>query len=308
MMICSQIGQYLDMPTIARWSNLAALVRIGTATGLTVVVLAGCTGTQDGHSTVSRPSTVRVDVAPVNSEGRPRSGEQIRDGGWTQCEPGSDAVEQAYRCFAGHGVYDPCWLDNAVLTQASVLCQLKPWDMHVIQFEVQAGGLSPFSGRTTPVNLSYPWGVRLVDGELCMAVQGTHGVDHGKVVDYACGSKYNHVLLRPLNRSSQVWNYQSAYYSPSGVYRPGPQEKVATAWYANPDLGAADDARANDCTVTALAYSAQAYETSHHNPDGLLPDIIAHACEAGYAEITFAQNAVGSDYTSRIALGAALLG
>src|SRR6185437_16853176 len=138
-------------------------------------------------------------------------------------EPGSDVAEQAYRCFVvGSGVYDPCWLDNVVLTQASVLCQIYPWDTHVVQLEVQGGGLGAFSGRPGPVNLSYPWGVRLVDGELCVAAQGTHGVDHGKVVDFNCGRKYHHVLLRPLNRSSQVWTYQSAYYDTSGGYRPGP--------------------------------------------------------------------------------------
>jgi hypothetical protein len=189
-----------------------------------------------------------------------------------------------------------------------VLCLEHPWDTRVTRLTVRGGGLETFSGPPQHINLAYPWGVQLTDGERCIAVQGTHDNFNGKVIDYACGPGYDHVLLRPLNRSSSRWTYQSAFAQPSGTYRPGPPENVATAWYASPDNGAASDARTDDCTATALAFAAQAYEAAHGNPDGVLPDLNAQACDAGYAEIVFTQSAPPIGYNATIAFKATAAG
>jgi hypothetical protein len=231
-------------------------------------------------------------LAPVDANGRPAGGETITDGGVAQgCEAGSDSVSQAYRCSTASDIYDPCWLDNADPAQASVLCQEAPWDTRIVRLKVLQGGLQPFEGTATSVDLSRPWGVRLTDGEQCVAVQGTHDSYNGKVVDYACGNSGRHVLLRTLDRSSPQWTYESAYFNGTSSYTQGPLEHVATAWYANLDNGAASDDKADDCTATALAYAAQAYETSHGNPSGPLPDVNAQACDAGYAEVVFTPSA-----------------
>lgn len=261
------------------------------------------------HDLASAHSTRMVDVAPVDANGQPKPGEAIVNGGTAQsCEAGSDTAVQAYRCFAQNGVYDPCWLDNADPAQASVLCQEHPWDARAILFKVSSGGLGPFLGPAQPINPSFPWGVRLADGEQCVAVQGTHDSYHGKVIDYACRNSYKHVLLRTLNRSSPQWTYQSAYFNGSTGYTPGPLEGVTTAWYALPDNGAAVDAQADDCTATALAYAAQAYEAAHNNPDGPLPDVNAQACDTGYAELVFTQTAPPPGYTAAIAFKASASG
>ncbi|MGH3410411.1 MAG: esterase/lipase family protein, partial [Streptosporangiaceae bacterium] len=250
----------------------------------------------------AQPTAV-VDTAPVSTTGQPVPGETITSRGTAQCEAGSDTVPQAYRCFSQHSVYDPCWLDNADPGQATVLCQEQPWSTQVARFSVPAGGLASFLGPAQPVALSYPWGVQLSDGERCLAVQGTHDSFDGKVVDYACGTSYDHVLLRPLSRSAASWTYQSAYFDGTS-YTPGPVEHVATAWYARPDNGAATDDRQDDCTATALAYAAQAYEAAHNNPDGALPQINAQACADGYAELVFTQSAPPPGYTASIAFRA----
>ena len=251
--------------------------------------------------------TITADMAPVNADGQPAAGYTITDGGTAQsCEAGSDVAPQAYRCFAGNDVYDPCWLDNADATQDSVLCQPDPGEASAVRFTVASGGLPAFLGAPQPVNPTFPWGVRLADGEDCAAVQGTHDIDNGKIVDYACGSDYEHVLLRPVHRAASLWTFQSAYSHGTG-YRPGPVEDVTTAWYAVPDNGAAVDARANDCTATALAYAAQAYEAAHNDPDGPLPVINAQACDAGYAETVFTASG-GPGYTATLAFKASPAG
>ena len=292
--------------------GLARLVGAGAAGAVAVAVLAGCGSEAAGRpaaAPAASPSktphgTVLVDQAPVDAQGRPRAGLTVVSGGTAQsCSAGSDSAGQAYRCFTRSGIYDPCWLDNADAAQASVLCQEQPWDTHITRLTVSTGGLGPFPGPAQPIDRSFPWGVRLADGEHCIAVQGAHDSYRGTPVDYACGSHYRHVLLRTLDRSSPRWSYQSAYSSGTG-YRPGPLEYVTTAWYASPDNGAAADARADDCTATALAYAAQAYETAHHNPDGALPEINAQACDAGYAEMIFTQTAPPPGYTATYAFRA----
>ncbi|HSZ45952.1 MAG TPA: hypothetical protein VK823_11475 [Streptosporangiaceae bacterium] len=256
---------------------------------------------------LAEPTAV-IDLAPVSSGGLPTSGETIADGGTGQCEAGSDSVGQAYRCFgtAGNGIYDPCWLDNADPAQASVLCQEEPWSTRIIRLTMSSGGLESFFGPYEPIDLSYPWGVQLSDGERCIAVQGTHDTFDGRVVDYYCGTRYDHVLLRGLNRTLPSWTYQSAYFNGTS-YTAGPTEHVAIAWYANPDNGAAVDAQHDDCTATALAYAAQAYEAAHDNPNGALPEINAQACDAGYAEAIFTQSAPPG-YTATLAFKATATG
>jgi pimeloyl-ACP methyl ester carboxylesterase len=257
---------------------------------------------------LAEPTAV-IDLAPVSSAGLPRPGEAITDGGTGQCGAGSDSVGQAYRCFGsgGNGIYDPCWLDNADPAQASVLCQEEPWSTKVIRLTIPAGGLESFLGPFEPIDPSFPWGVQLSDGERCIALQGAHGTFDGKVIDYACGPHYDHVLLRPLNRTLPSWTYQSAYVSGSG-YAAGPTEHVAIAWYANPDNGAAVDDQHNDCTATALADAAQDYEAAHNNPNGPLPEINAQACDAGYAEVVFTQSAPPPGYTATLAFKATATG
>jgi pimeloyl-ACP methyl ester carboxylesterase len=251
---------------------------------------------------LTQPTAV-VDVAPVSPTGQPERGDTITDRGTAQCAAGSDSVGQAYRCFSRNGIYDPCWLDNADPLQATVLCQDRPWSAHTLRFRIPAGGLEAFPGPAQPIDPNYPWGVQLSDGERCIAVQGTHDSFGGKVVDYACGTTYGHVLLRPLDRSSPSWTYQSAYFRGTR-YTPGPVEHVSIAWYANPDNGAALDDRQNDCTATALAHAAQAYEAAHNDPNGALPEINAQACDAGYGEVVFTQTAPPPGYTATLAFKA----
>lgn len=257
---------------------------------------------------LAQPTTT-VSVAPVSANGLPKAGATIVSGGVAQdCSAGSDSAGQAYRCFTASGIYDPCWLDNADPAQASVLCQQHPWDTQVIRFTVASGGLPPFPGPAQPAGLNAPWGVQLADGERCIALQGAHSSYAGKVIDYACGTGYAHVLLGTLNRSSAQWTYQSAYSVGASSYRAGPLEFVTTAWYASPDNGAAAGARASACTATALAYAAQAYETAHNDPNGSLPEINAQACDAGYAEFIFTQPAPPPGYTATYAFRASRAG
>jgi pimeloyl-ACP methyl ester carboxylesterase len=181
-------------------------------------------------------TTTLIDTSPVDGNSAPRSGITIIDkGAASSCSPGSDSVGDAYRCFSGNGVYDPCWADQTRPSTTAVICQRAPWDTTVTRLTL-AQALAPFPGPPMPIDRNAPWGVQLTTGERCLAAQGAHDNFNGRVVDYTCGSSYDHVLLRGIHWDGQRATFDSAYYSSgANTYRRGPTVTVATAWYAIPD-------------------------------------------------------------------------
>jgi hypothetical protein len=242
----------------------------------------------------SMQKTTPVPEAPVDQHSVPRPGLHVADGGSaSRCGPGSDSAGYVYRCFdTNHHVLDPCWTDASDTQSSAVVCQQNPWDTTVTRLTLPQGGPPPFLSPVTPTPQNAPWGVGLADGERCIAAQGAHDSALGQVVDYACGPGSPHVLLGTMTMANGVGSFDSAYYQASGnTYRAGPHETVAIAWYAIPDHGSADAAAASTCSGAALAYAAERYEIAHHNPDGALPYVTAHACGGGWALVTFNQDA-----------------
>jgi hypothetical protein len=137
-----------------------------------------------------------------------------RTAGGANCGPASEAIGNAYRCFAGSGVYDPCWPD-AQATSPAVLCLEAPWSHDVIKL-VLASSLPPLIGST---GTAPPWGLHLTDGSNCVLEQGAHDSFNGRPVDYFCGGQ--EVVLRSLDTASTQWRAQTAgRWCRSG--RPGP--------------------------------------------------------------------------------------
>jgi hypothetical protein len=175
-----------------------------------------------------------VYVAPVDSHGRPLPDLKIFIDVRGMCEPGSDSVPgPVYRCFdVGNSVLDPCWADR---NQAgSVLCMFEPWSQTVVELDTK--GL-PASSQPVPKSLSYPWGVKLANGEKCLAAQGAHDQYRGRVIDYSCGKKFRLVLLGGIDQSQEPWTFDSAMWT-GKKYIPGPAETVRIAWYGGPSPAA----------------------------------------------------------------------
>lgn len=262
------------------------------------------------------PPTQVVQVAPVDSGYQPIAGLDIQNRGVAEeCGAGSDSVGNAYRCFSGHGVYDPCWTDDANPATPAVLCQLRPWEKRVYRFTLAQGGLQPFYEPPLPIGTYEPWGVELTTGERCIAAQGAHdGFDGGhRIVDYGCANKAGkndgRVLLRGIDRSHPRWRITSATYNVKrNRYRLGPKLRIATAWYAMQDQGDALAAASNTCSASALAFAAEAYEAAHGEPHGPLPDIVGHACSGGYAIALFLQEAPPPGYEASFAFHATATG
>jgi hypothetical protein len=187
-------------------------------------------GNADHVITLSRTAaaTQQVQVSAVDSQGNLATGLQVTQTvGHANCEPGSEAIGAAYRCFAGNFVYDPCWADAQAATPA-VLCLEAPWSHDVTELK-PAGGLAPLSGDgggSVP-----PWGLQLSGGQQCILEQGAHDSFDGRVVDYYCGPHL--VVLRGLDMTSAQWRAQTALYG-SSHYTIGPAEGIAIAWFGIP--------------------------------------------------------------------------
>jgi hypothetical protein len=179
-------------------------------------------------------STRILEVSPVTAADTLKPGYKlgpILHGG--NCEAGSDVISGVYRCFAGNGVYDPCWPDTASPTIPDVVCLLEPWSHTVVRIYVTAP-LQP-----SPAGRLYVWGVQLATGQRCLAAQGTHDLFDGQVVNYECSGSYRLVLLGQPNRSRPAWRIREAYlHTKTGRYTYGPTVTIAVAWYGLPSTPA----------------------------------------------------------------------
>jgi hypothetical protein len=171
--------------------------------------------------------TRTVHVSPVTSSGVAVAGYRtLTTAANASCEPGSEAIGQAYRCFAGNAVYDPCWAEKAAVP--TVLCVADPWSRTDARLTVSSQ-LSPIPAEG---GIGEPWAVQLSGGQRCLMVQGAHGAFQGHVIDYYCGQGLS--LLRGLTTGSQPWTARSVVIT-SGQQTRGPVQTIAIAWYGSPD-------------------------------------------------------------------------
>jgi hypothetical protein len=234
------------------------------------------------RATTTPAATRLINTRPVTARSEPRSGLTIRVAAQhATCEAGSDSVGNAYRCFAGNEIYDPCWADETPGRAPSVLCQSAPWQHTLIRLRLTAG-LPPFLSAPQPPELGDPWGVQLTDGTRCLAAQGAHGTAFGKVIEYSCENS-SLVLLGTMSVSHGVGRFETAIYDQTQrTFAHGPGAIVRTAWYAIPDDGDQLAAQQGRCTAPALAEAAQTRLTAHQRIyDG--STITRFACDGGYA-------------------------
>ncbi len=191
-----------------------------------VLLVAGAAGAWASGSSATKV----IYVAPVNRGGERLPGVRILLDVRGHCEPGSDSVPgPTYRCFEANSILDPCWADRA--HAGSVLCMEEPWSATAVQ--LNTGRRLPASNYPVPKSLGYPWGVKLANGEECIADQGAHDMFQGRFVDYSCGHAFHLVLLRGIHQSQEPWSFDSAIWM-GDSYVAGPRQAVKVAWYGGP--------------------------------------------------------------------------
>lgn len=188
-------------------------------------VLAACS------SSATSPATRRVRVSPVTTAGAQAGGFRVAaTAANAMCEPGSEAIGDAYRCFAKNAIYDPCWAEKAATP--TVLCLPYPWSRSEVILEVR-GRLGTIPSQDG-AGLAEPWGVELASGQRCLLAQGAHTEFAGHVIDYYCSAKL--WLLRGLSENGPVWRASSVIVAKSGHQSRGPAEQIRIAWFGRADI------------------------------------------------------------------------
>jgi hypothetical protein len=177
----------------------------------------------------SVPPTLVQHVRPVDSKGNlSASYRSTHSRSGAKCNAGSEAIgSDAYRCFAGNGVYDPCWVSSNL---SYVYCLSAAWSFNVEQLKVTKGYTN--TGLTSHVS-KIPWGLQLSNGVHCGLVEGATSMVKGKPVSYLCAHvKYG--LAGKVDKAHKVWRIRKADRTSGGHYKLGGWINLTVAWLGKP--------------------------------------------------------------------------
>jgi hypothetical protein len=108
--------------------------------------------------------------------------------------------EDAWRCVTEGSVYDPCFV-KPYSSQKIVVCPGTPWTKLGIEIQVSKP-LDNAQHLTLDMSQTFPWGVELVDGKNCQAVEELVQYDN-LAVHYRCDDST--VLIGHVQRCQNVW-------------------------------------------------------------------------------------------------------
>lgn len=118
--------------------------------------------------------------------------------------------EDAWRCSAGGTIYDPCFIKFGP-NRTQALCPKSPWNGDSVLLQLKQP-LNNEVNKTLDMSRAYPWGVELVNGELCKAVNSEKTFDQ-LPVRYQC-TKENY-LVGHLQRCKSLWTMLEQ--TPAGI-------------------------------------------------------------------------------------------
>ena len=185
-------------------------------------------GAAPGSSAASARHTVVVHVRPVTASGVLAPGYRITDRrAHANCESGSEATGDAYRCFSGNLVVDPCWV---MKRKHFVVCLPDPWSHRAIRLHVTGGYDN--AGFASLTRASLPWGVRSVSGARCGFLQGASDVVHGKRVNYGCTRTT--YLIGNVHHGSPLWTIARGRSTAGGHIEATGTASLTKAWFGKP--------------------------------------------------------------------------
>jgi hypothetical protein len=218
-------------PMMLRRRVLTTLTILLTVVGTSGTLLMGAGSAAPGPSARHAAATRVVRVRPVDSTGHLRSNYHVsrRLKANAHCVLGSEATGNAYRCFAGNSILDPCWV-QAGSSHSHVLCLTAPWSHAAIRLHVTKYDNSSMASQS-----SEPWGIRLVSGIRCAFVQGASEVIHGRRLSYFCQNSKT-VLLGNPSRAKPVWRIHTGRSTTNGHVKATGRKTIKTAFFGRATL------------------------------------------------------------------------
>jgi hypothetical protein len=216
------------------------------------------------------PATTFTRQSPVTSSGAISPGFAVTqtfvDG---RCIGGSE-VGQAYRCFADHYVFDPCYAvaDPVTGDGTGVVCPTSPFSNDLTQI-TPATGLSLLE----PEQFDARYGLVLASGTHCTEAQGAHSAaTDGRIIDYYCDDNHT-VVLRGLHEDTPLWTADIATTGPDNTVVPAGSEAIVSAVLLEHDVPPAN--RPVTDAGGATAADLDWYGTRYHEVDCGLQSTVA---------------------------------
>jgi hypothetical protein len=212
---------------LRRLLSLSVLTATVSATLLGATPAAATSTAAAAHPTHRTTSTVVAQVRPVTAAGNLRPGYTVTSRhSRANCNFGSEATGDAYRCFTHNLVIDPCWVTNQ---KHFVDCLPNAWSHKVARLHVTKGyDNTGFDSEPA----SYPWGVQRLNGVRCIWLQGASGTVHGKRISYGCTKKT--YLIGNVDKKPALWRIKLVRSTSGGHFKVVGWVKLEKAWFGRP--------------------------------------------------------------------------
>jgi hypothetical protein len=141
------------------------------------------------------------------------------------CNGGSSAIDRAdaWRCFAGNGVYDPCF--SSTKAKGIVLCPDGPWTSSGVEIKLTAALTGP--NKHKPSTSGDPWAVETTSGAKCEISTGATTVVDGQRANYFCLNSKDALWGNP-SRKSEPWTILAASQTATKLTS---RVKLSEAWF-----------------------------------------------------------------------------
>jgi hypothetical protein len=140
------------------------------------------------------------------------------------CNGGSSAIDRsdAWRCFTGNFVYDPCF--SSTRAPGIVLCPLGPWTSSGA--EIKLTGRLTGANKGKPSTSGHPWAIETSTDKCVAATGATSILDHLRA-NYYCQTTQDALWGYP-SRASEPWTIYAAPGTATKLTRKVP---VKIAWF-----------------------------------------------------------------------------
>jgi hypothetical protein len=204
-------------------SRRPLLVAAVTAALLTFVL-----ATAAASAPIRAGATGRHLFAPFNGAGGIAAGVRIGKRGRGYCWTGSltDARPDAWRCFLGNFILDPCFSGKSAATDTFVLCADSPWRPLTRLVLTKPLPRATGNRKTNPMRTP-PWAIQLRSGARCVFVSGATSLIAGRRINYFCG-RNGAVLVGLPRRGAATWTILVAPRSSARTLSPQP---IAHVWW-----------------------------------------------------------------------------
>ncbi len=168
------------------------------------------------------PHTVASVYRAFGPAGRVVPHVKVRSG---HCWTSSDVTprEDAWRCFMGNLILDPCLSDAAA--PGVVVCPT-PWNDTAVELRLTRP-LPHLLTHTVPSLALAPWALQTASGADCLLSSGASAVVGGRRLNYFCGAGAKYGLWGLPDRRSQPWTIFSA---PFGATVLSARVAISRAW------------------------------------------------------------------------------